>query len=174
MDIEELIKKARKGDSEAFYELIKSNEAVLYRTALLYLKNEHDALDAVSETVYKSFISIKKLKEPRYFRTWLIRILINVCLDQIKKSKKIVYVEERFIDVIDFDWDESEDKIDLKKAIDQLDEKEKTVVILKYFHNMTIVEISEVLECPVGTVKTNLHNALEELRLEYKEGSLNG
>lgn len=59
------------------------------------MKNEEDALDVLQETIYKAYISIEKLKEPKYFKTWITRILINNALDVIKKEKRISVIEER-------------------------------------------------------------------------------
>ena len=72
-----LIKKAQKGNDKAFLTLFQQYEQDIYRTAFVYVKNQSDALDVVQETAYRSFKSIKDLKEPKYFKTWLIRIAIS-------------------------------------------------------------------------------------------------
>ena len=169
MELEEKVIKAIKGDDNAFYELISERRAQLYRTAYTYVKNKEDALDIVSETVYKAYLSIKKLKEPRFFNTWLTRILINCSLDYIKKNKKVVDFEKctKFDEKVK---DENkEEVIDLHNALDKLNENCKTIVILKYFQDLTITEVAEVLQCPIGTIKTNLHKALGQLRISLKE-----
>ncbi|MBP1932002.1 sigma-70 family RNA polymerase sigma factor [Ammoniphilus resinae] len=141
---------------------------------LFYTRNEDDALEIVQETVYKAFISIKQLKEPAYFRTWLTRVLINCAINYIKKQERIIPFSEPIPNrVASANTTHVEDKMDLSSAIDQLEEKLKTVVILKYYHDLTIVQIAEILECPVGTVKTRLHNALKKLRVELKEVCVN-
>jgi len=169
VELEEKVIKAIKGDDNAFYELISERRAQLYRTAYTYVKNKEDALDIVSETVYKAYLSIKKLKEPRFFNTWLTRILINCSLDYIKKNKKVVDFEKctKFDEKVK---DENkEEVIDLHNALDKLNENCKTIVILKYFQDLTITEVAEVLQCPIGTIKTNLHKALGQLRISLKE-----
>ena len=88
------IKLAQKGDDNAFYELISESKSQLYKTAFAYVKNKEEALDIVSDTVYKAYISIKKLKQPSFFNTWLTRILINTSLDYIKKSSRATSFEE--------------------------------------------------------------------------------
>ncbi|MDP4178316.1 MAG: sigma-70 family RNA polymerase sigma factor [Bacillota bacterium] len=172
MDINEKVKLAKKGDDNAFYELINERKAMLYKTAFLYVKNKEDAMDIVSDTVFKAYISIKKLKQPEFFNTWLTRILINNSLDFIKKNKKVVSLEENksFHENDNLNTHENkEDVLDLHKAVDKLDDKYKTIVILKYFQDMTLNEIAEVLKCPLGTVKTYLNKALKELRIELIE-----
>ena len=169
MEFEEKVIKAIKGDENAFYELVNERKEQMYRTAFTYVKNKEDALDIVSETVYKAFLSIKKLKEPRFFNTWITRILINCSLDYIKKNKKVVSFEEYSIADEGIEDKNKEEVIDLHNALGQLNESCKTVVVLKYFQDLTLSEVAEVLQCPIGTIKTNLHKALNQLRINLKE-----
>lgn len=169
MDTHGNIRLAQKGDDNAFYELLSERKSQLYKTAFAYVKNKEEAMDIVSETVYKAYISIKKLKEPSLFNTWLTRILINTSLDSINKSSRVVSFEENVSPDTLLVLNEDEGIIDLKVAVDRLHGKYKTIVILKYFQDMTLVEIAKVLQCPLGTAKTMLHKALGELRLDLKE-----
>ena len=169
MTLEEKVIKAQKGDDNAFYELISQNKEMLYKTAFTYVKNKEDALDVFHETVYKAYISIDKLKEPEFFNTWLVRILINCSLDLLKKNKKNQLAYEEEIKYTKESNADMESEIDLHNAIDKLEDKYKTIVILKYFQGMTLKEISEVLECPLSTVKTNLYKALKQLKIQIEE-----
>lgn len=81
------VKRAINGDEKAFIELIEKQREKLYRVAYAYVKNEEDALDIVQETVYKAYISIDTLRKPKYFNTWLTKILINISLATLKKIK---------------------------------------------------------------------------------------
>lgn len=174
MSFEDTVLKAINGDDDAFYHLIHNRKAILYKTAFAYVKNPHDALDILSDTTYKAYISIKKLKTPKFFNTWITRILINCALDHVKKQKKIVYIDEISIIEEKSEVIDRAELIDIYNAIDSLEQKYKTVVILKYFHDLTLKEISEVLESPIGTVKTHLHKALKSMRIELKEECLHG
>ena len=169
MEFEEKVIKAIKGDENAFYELVNERKEQMYRTAFTYAKNKEDALDIVSETVYKAYLSIKKLKEPRFFNTWLTRILINCSLDYIRKNKKVLSFEEYSTADEGIEDKNKEEIIDLHNALGKLNESCKSVVILKYFQDLTISEVAEVLQCPIGTIKTNLHKALNQLRINLKE-----
>lgn len=171
MEYEEKVLKARKGDDNAFYELMQEMKSMLYKTAFSYVREREKALDIVSETVCKAYVSIRKLKDTRFFKTWLVRILINCCLDDIKKNKRYTLLEENVSLELTalVDTAESEDRMDLQDAMRKLNEKQRTVVILKYFQDMTLSEISDVLSCPLGTVKTHLNKALGTLRIEMKE-----
>jgi len=169
LELEEKIIKAKKGDDNAFYELISERKEMLYKTAFTYVKNKEDALDILNETVYRAFISIKRLKEPEFFNTWLTRILINCALDTLRKDKKVLQLDEQAGIANLSSTLAQEDVFDLNIAVDSLKEKYKTIVILKYFQDMTLAEISEVLQCPLGTVKTNLYKALKELKINLEE-----
>ena len=71
--------RAKKGDADAFVKLMEENKMAMYKVAKSYLRNEEDVADAMSETVLAAFEHIKELRRPEYFKTWLIRILINQC-----------------------------------------------------------------------------------------------
>ncbi|HPU01068.1 MAG TPA: sigma-70 family RNA polymerase sigma factor [Bacillota bacterium] len=167
LETESLVKKARLGNDEAFYELIQRRKELLYRTAYAYVKNRDDALDIVSDTVYKAYRSLRKLKEPAFFNTWLTRILINCSLDHLRRRKRAIPLKE--LAGIPGQTKDFSEELDLHRAIDKLDHRCRTVIILKYLHDLTIREVAEIMQCPQGTVKTYLHKALNSLRIELKE-----
>lgn len=165
MEIKDKVKKAIRGDDEAFEYIINNCKERLYRTAFAYVKNEEQALDVVQETVYKAYVSIEKLKNPEYFNTWITRILINNALTVIKKNSKVVYLDNNeLINNIIANEANSDEKIYIWQALEQLELKHREVIILKYFDDLTVTEIARVLDCPVGTVKTYLNKGLKKLR----------
>jgi RNA polymerase sigma-70 factor, ECF subfamily len=170
MNIEEQVKLAIRGDEKAFEYLMDISKEGLYRTAFAYAKNEQDAIDILQETVYKAYISIEKLKEPKYFKTWITRILINNAISFINTKKKTVYITEDLSNNTSYyEEDGIDEKLDMLISVDKLEDKYKNVIVLKYFQDLTITEIAEVLSCPVGTVKTYLNKALSKLRLFMNE-----
>ncbi|PLR78338.1 RNA polymerase subunit sigma-70 [Bacillus sp. V3-13] len=171
MRIEKKIYKAKKGNERAFEELIEGEKNKLFRMAFLYVKNEENALDIVQDTIYKAFISIKHLKEPHYFSTWITKILINTALDFIKKNNRMIPLSdvERFANSHKTNIVEN---LDLVEAIERLEEQYKTVIILRYYKDLSIKQIGEILECPEGTVKTRLHRAINKLKSDLKEESV--
>lgn len=172
MDTEK-INKARNGDAQSFYELISERKELLYKTAYLYVKNEQDALDIVGETVFHAFRSIGKLRHSEFFSTWLVKILINQALLTLKRNKRTCpLVQEQ--DIPRFEAGLCvEERLDLFEAVDQLQEPYKSIVILKYMHDLSNTQISEILESPVGTVKVRLHRAIKQLRYYVTEGEIN-
>ena len=170
MDVETLVKNAKSGDENAFCELVKINKEILYKTAYLYTKNEHDSLEILDETVYRAYVSIKKLKEDKYFNTWIMRILINRCISYLNNRKRIELLGINIGNLRKGSKEDKnlEDRLDLYKAIDELDGKLKVVIILRYFQDLTVSQIADILECPIGTVKTHIHKAIKRLRIELE------
>lgn len=170
MEDEKLVKAAIKGDDEAFYQIINEHKDRLYRIAYSYLSNKHDALEAVQETTYRAYVNIHKLKQPQYVSTWVIRILINYCTDEYKRKGKTTVLHDNIEDYKD-NADNTE-KIDVETALEKLNPKYREVILLKYFEDLTITEISKVLDCPEGTVKTWLSRGLKSLRAYLKKGGV--
>lgn len=171
MSEEELVLAAQRGDNEAFYKLMSLYSKSLYKIAYSYLESEQDALEAIQETTCRAYIKLKKVKEPRYFKTWATRILINYCIDELKRSKKHT---ELSIEMPIEDNSSNAESLDLKLALNKLDSRYKEVIVLKYFQDMTTEDIALVLERPEGTIKTWLHRGLGSLRSYFKkDGGLN-
>ena len=157
-----LIKKALKHDDELFVQLIMSKKEKLIRIAYKYTLNDAIVEDVLSETIYQAYKNRKQCKQPEYFDTWLIRILINNCLKEIKQQSKNY---ELIIDVEDTKIQD----IPLKTLVYSLSEPERTILVLYFFENATFKEISEVLNMPESTIKTKYYNILKKLRIEFME-----
>ena len=133
---------AIKGDKEAFVYLINEYRLSLYRIAKGILKDDYRVEDAISNTIIKAFENIKKLKKAEYFKTWLIRILINECNSILKKEKRILYLEDSVKEEAYIDLYEN---IDLINAIETLDDDLKLVTILYYFEDIDQKEIAKII-----------------------------
>lgn len=173
----DLIQRAVKGNKQAFYQLIHNNKDELYKIAYLYTKQSRESLDIFQDTVYHALKSIKTLKDPLYFDTWLIRITINCCNAHMRRKKQIAENELQVLDEYEFDevdheadvFESLSAKLDLWNAIDQLDVNSKTIVILRFYKDLSLNQISEILSCPLSTVKTRLYRALATLKDLLKE-----
>jgi RNA polymerase sigma-70 factor (ECF subfamily) len=167
VDIEELLRAAKRGDEEAFYALMSSQKERLYRIAYAYLKNEDDALEAIQETTYRAWKTFGRLREARLFPTWVVRILLNCCNDEWKRRKRFAK-REPAADAVDDRAGAKESqwatRLQLTEAVARLEPKYKQLIVLKYFEDMTLTEIADTLERPLGTVKTWLHQALRSMR----------
>lgn len=163
-----LVKKAMRGNPQAFGDLVRQEQEYLYRMAFLYTRQEEDALDAVQEAILKAYKSLKTLRDPEYFRTWLTRIVINTATDLCRKRRPDSPLEEADLP---FSGEAVgiEDRMDLYAALERLPENYRDVIKLKYFDGLTIREIAHVTGMPEGTVSSNLSRAVKLLRKDLKE-----
>ncbi|MDM5213212.1 sigma-70 family RNA polymerase sigma factor [Peribacillus sp. NJ4] len=172
MIIIKLVKKAQKGDDKAFLKLFQQYEEDIYRMAYVYVKNESDALDVVQEVAYRSFKKIETLKNPEYFKTWLIKIAITSSIDLVRKNKNVVQLKPEYDECISFEDEDIPLSITLQELLDQLNEDEKSIVILKFYEGYSFKEIADLLNMPIGSAKSVLYRALGKLRKQFKEADL--
>ncbi|WP_243140792.1 sigma-70 family RNA polymerase sigma factor [Candidatus Galacturonibacter soehngenii] len=167
-----LVKKAMKGNPKAYGNLIHYYQDYLYKTAFLYVKDEDSALDIVQESILKGYESIRKLKHPQFFKTWITKILINNSLTVLKRRNSTISIETIEDITKSYLQPMLEEKLDLYEAIDNLSEIYKTIIILKYFNDLKINEISSLMNIPEGSVKAYLYRAKKELKQYLKEDYL--
>ncbi|MBU3145480.1 sigma-70 family RNA polymerase sigma factor [Clostridium sp. CF012] len=165
----ELVEKAIKGDNKSFDSLIQSRKENIYKVAYSYVNNTEDALDIMQEVIYKALVSIKSLNEPEYFNTWLTRITINCSINYLNKSKKVISIDEKHLKDMTSLPNNKEEIMDLHESLKNLNTKYKTIIILKYFEDLTLKDISDILKLPLSTVKTQLYRGLEKLKIDLKE-----
>ena len=143
---------------------VTENINKIYRLAFSYVKNEHDAEDVVNESVRRALDGIEQLRNDEFLGTWFFRIVINTSNTYLKSKSKLIYLDEIVEDSLTVE-DKYQDT-DLYDAIMKLDSKYRIVIILKFYEDMTIEHISEILDENISTVKTRLYKALKKLRLE--------
>lgn len=140
--------------------------------AYLYVKNKNDALDVVQEVAYRSFKNLGSLKNPQFFKTWLIKIAITCAINALKQKKKVVQLKPEYEQWIDSKEEDIPLSLSLQELLDTLNEEEKSVVLLKFYNDYTFKEISELLHIPLGTAKSVLYRALGKLRKQTKEANI--
>jgi len=170
MNKDEWAEAAIRGDETALLQRIDLDKHQMYGIAYSYMRNESDALEAIQETVCRIWTKRNTLREPKFFTTWAIRILIRVCMDAKKKQTR-----ERPTDSIaeqydlrekTVEYDETAARLDMAAQIQMLPVNYRMVITLKYYRDMTITEIAELLEKPDGTIRTWLNKALIGLRAD--------
>lgn len=146
-------------------QLLMENYDKYYRLALSYVHNEDDAGDIVQNGAYKAILKSGSLKNPDYASTWIYRIMLNeifnfyrerqlVSLEEMEQERNLLSVEDTY------------ENFDLRKALDGLEKEDKAVVELRYFEDMKLEEISEILNENVNTVKSRLYRSLKKLRVK--------
>lgn len=169
MRVEE-VEKAQKGDKKAFETIIMEIIDSLYRVAYGILENEEDASDAISNATLKAYEKIETLRQLEFFKTWITRILINECNAIIKQKQKVIYIDNYTENPNDTYTSNNETIIDVKQAMNKLEKELKQIVILYYFDDLSVEEISNMLEIPKGTVKSRLSRARQVLAKELISG----
>lgn len=140
---------------ETFSKLVLESEQTLYRISMSMLKNEADCEDAVQTAILTAFEKLSSLKKEEYFRTWLVRILINVCNKQLGRRGKVLYLEDN--EYTAEPYVESHDKnVELKIALENLPQKFRQVIVLFYIEGFSVTDIKKILNIPEGTVKSRL------------------
>lgn len=168
--MELLIRKAMKGDAEAFIQLMETHQNMMYKTAKAILSNEEDIGDAMQETILAAYKNIDTLKQTQYFKTWLTRILINKCKGIIRSNQKVTLIEH---------YDEKgyseniESQLEIEDCLETLSKQHQTVLNLYYQQGFNTREISELLEENENTVKSRLTRAkryFKEIFLKSEKG----
>jgi RNA polymerase sigma-70 factor (ECF subfamily) len=162
---EDLARQAAAGNEQCFVALCDVLKVRLFRTAKGILGSESLALDAVSETVYRAWRGIRKLREPRYAETWFTRILLNAANDILRRRKHEI-VTDKLPEVVHYD---NHDDMEIAQLIEALPQELREIISLKYYSGYTLAETAEILDVPEGTVKSRLNRALNLLRLEFSE-----
>lgn len=165
----DLAKRAIAGDEQALVALLQQHEASLYRIAFSYLKNKHDAIEAIQEHTYRCFRSIRKVKEPAYIETWLVRVLINICHDMKRKGQREIPSEYMEENVAVSAENANAMSLVVMEAIEQLTLAQQELIYLKYFQDQKNADIADALQVPEGTIKSRLHTALNKLKLWFRE-----
>ncbi len=164
-----LVNAAIAGDEDAFEQLIIHESEKLYKIAYLHMQNKEDALDVVQETTLKAYLSINQLKEPTYFSTWLVKILIRAAYKMLEKQKRNIQLPDETIQFILESNQLEKDSIDLSHALSHLSTDYRNCITLYYFYDLPIKTISHVLKKPQSTIKTHLRRAKFELENLLKE-----
>ena len=146
---------------ETFTELVLASEKTLYRVSMSMLKNETDCEDAVQTAILTAYQKLDTLKNEEFFRTWLVRILINVCNKQLSHKKRFIDIQE----YMETAAPSSDINIDVKIALEGLPVKIREVVVLYYIEEFSVKEIKSILNIPEGTVKSRLSKGRELLKL---------
>ena len=153
----------KSGAEKETEKILLENYEKYYRLAYSYVKTEHDALDVVQESAYKAIRDCGKVRERKYIGTWIYRIVVNTALDLLRRQGREVSLDESRAGE---EWQPPGEDLELRGVLDRLNEKEKTVVVLRYFYDMKLEDIADILGENVNTVKARLYRTLKKLRLE--------
>ena len=167
MDQRGLVERAREGDHDAFAILLDVRLARLDAAARLILRDPELARDAVQEASIRAWRDLPGLRDPERFDAWLHRLIVNACLDLVRRRRRrVIEVELSPIDMptaADASGTLADRQL-LDDALRRLDPQHRAVVALHYLLGMPLVEVAATLRIPVGTAKSRLHYALAAMR----------
>ncbi len=178
----ELLQRARAGEQEALTELVLSQQHYIYSIAMSVLKNPEDAADLTQEAFMRLFRSLHQYNGESRFTTWLYRLVVNLCRDELRRRGRQVPVlhsvpsgdseefdplslvadDDRWVDPAGV-TDTQETRRQVRAALEQLEEHYRLVLTLYYFDDMKYTDIAEVLELPLNTVKSHIRRGKERL-----------
>ncbi|WP_188068949.1 sigma-70 family RNA polymerase sigma factor [Brevibacillus brevis] len=156
------------GDLEAFTRLVKKHEQSMYRVSRSILTSENECLDAAQEAIIKAYHSLSTLRDPRFFKSWLMRILVNECHRLVRKTRKLVLLDEWHEQASSYRFEEN---IEVHEAVQLLEEELRLCIVLYYFEDMAIKDISTILSQPEGTIKSRLSRARKKLSAYFTSES---
>ncbi len=175
-----LVQAAQQGDMAAFEELVARHRDKIYARAFSMMRNEEEAIDLSQEAWVKGWQRLKQFQGEAGFGTWMTRIVINLCLDQLRKQKRqrTESIEamtdesggvERHMPVVTTNPTAGLERAELRQRIDralgQLSHEHRTVLVLHEFEDMEYKEIAKTMECSIGTVMSRLFYARRKMAL---------
>ncbi|MFT8320036.1 MAG: RNA polymerase sigma factor SigW [Bacillus sp. (in: firmicutes)] len=181
--VKKRIKQVLKGDQNAFGEIIELYKDKVFQICYRMLGNRHEAEDMAQEAFIRAYVNIHRFNIELKFSTWLYRIATNLCIDRIRKKKPDYYLDAEvpgteglnMYSQISSNTRLPEDDVEslelqalIQREISKLPDKYRAVIVLKYIEELSLNEISEILELPLGTVKTRIHRGREALRKQLR------
>lgn len=138
-----------------------------YRMAYSYLHNQDDALDAVQTAVCKALEKQQTLQDISSMRSWFYRILVNECMDQLRRRKRVSLLPAEELDIGSYE-DPLPENDSLAKRVDALPPEIGVIIKLRFYEELSLKEISDIVDCPLSTVKTRLYRGLKKLRVSME------
>ena len=145
-------------------QILTENYERYYRLAYSYMRNEDDALDVVQESAYRAIRDCRKVRNKDYLSTWIYRIVVNTALDLLRKKKKETLTEE----LPEIPVEDQYQDLELRTVLNQLDDKSRTIILLRYFEDLKLEDIADIVGDNLNTVKARLYRSLKKLRLNLE------
>lgn len=145
-------------------QILTDNYERYYRLAYSYMRNEDDALDVVQESAYRAIKDCRKVRNKDYLSTWIYRIVVNTALDMLRRKKKETTTEE----LPEIPVEDQYRDLELRTVLNQLDDKSRTIILLRYFEDLKLEDIADIVGDNLNTVKARLYRSLKKLRLNLE------
>jgi RNA polymerase sigma-70 factor, ECF subfamily len=180
---DELVQRVQKGETRQYAELVARYQDPVYAMALRFVRSRGDAEDIAQEAFLRAYRGLDGFKGEARFSTWLYRITWNLCADWTRRHRRpgrspvsmddVLEVADGSVD-LESGLLEAEEKRAVRKALDSLDEKYRSVVVLLYFQKLSYEEIAAILQCPLKTVETRLYRARKLMKKNLERAGVGG
>ncbi len=183
---EELVEDVKKGNIDAFEDIVKKYENKVYGIVFHMMKNQNEVEDLAQEVFLKVYKNLDRFKGDSSLYTWIYKITVNLCLDELKKRKNIIYLDEKIsVEEGEIDkelpsnersqeelYEDKELKENLHRCINKLPDKQKMMIVLRDIKGFSYDEIAKITNNKIGTVKSQINRARLKLKeLLDKEGT---
>ncbi|WP_456277036.1 RNA polymerase sigma factor SigW [Bacillus sp. AK128] len=182
--IKNRIKQVKNGDQSAFGEIVEIYKDKVFQICYRMIGNSHEAEDLAQEAFIRAYVNIDSYHIDKKFSTWLYRIATNLSIDRIRKKKPDAFLDAEVTGTdgltmysqIAADVSTPEEEVEslelqqtVQKEISKLPDKYRAVIVLKYIEELSLKEISDILDLPISTIKTRMHRGREALRKQLKD-----
>lgn len=174
----DILKLSMKGDETAFNQIVESFQKPVFNLCYRMLGSAEEAENAAQETFWRAYQSIKKYNPDRSFGTWILSIAAHYCIDQHRKHKlPILEIDDYFAETIADQHTpnpeavslQKEHQTEIQKLLNELPELDRAAIILRYWHEGSEQEISQILDISVNAVKSRLHRARKKLAIAWQQ-----
>ncbi|MBC6296142.1 sigma-70 family RNA polymerase sigma factor [Listeria sp. FSL L7-1517] len=162
-----------KAMQDYFVDCITENKADFYRLAFSYVKTEADALDIIQDSIQKALISLHTVKNKDSLKSWFYKIVVRTSIDFLRKRKKLIVMNQDTLISLHGLVEDNYENIDLQIQLEKLPIKYKTVIVLRYFEDLSLEDISYIINRNLSTTKTRLYKAIKLLRQNLNNEELN-
>lgn len=165
----ELVERAMQGDHNAFSELAAASIGRLYGTAGLILRNHAEAEDAVQECLLRAWRDLPRLRQPDRFEAWLRRLLVNACNDALRRSgqhRSQIELDSAYPLGLADSAASVANRDELERGFARLTDADRTVIALRFYLDLSLADIAQALDVPLGTAKARLSRAIRAMQAE--------
>ncbi len=170
MNVSRLVKQAQKGNKEALLQLIIADQDAYYRLAYSYMRNEHDAMDAMEDMIVTLYEKLDQLQKGEAFYSWSKTILVNRCKTLLRKKERFISLEDEREQSIaaltdDNPYRYTESEMDMQLLLSHLNTRQREAIELRYVHDLPYQTIADMTGAPVGTIKSRISQSIQKLKV---------
>ncbi|MCH7322562.1 RNA polymerase sigma factor [Solibacillus sp. MA9] len=154
---------------QLFINYVRDNKNQLYILAYSYVKNEQDALDVVQDSIQKGWTALDTLENQHQIKSWLYKIVVRTAIDFLRKMKRIQVTEDDTLNYLSEQQQDAYRNVDLESALENLPFSLKQIIILRFFEDLKLEDVANILDIPLSTAKSRLYKALKLLKIDMED-----